>query len=131
MLPGKKYKPEDYLQMAWSRRWLIVAPFVLALVGATGFAMLQPNRYRAQTSIIITPQQVPREYVQSTVTTMLADRLQMISQQILSRTRLERIIEEFNLYPEMRKTRIMEDVVEQMRTRDIRVNINPARRDSG
>src|SRR5215472_460743 len=48
-------------------------------------------------------------------TTRIEDRLQTITQQILSRTRLERIIQDFNLYPELRKTAIMEDVVERMR----------------
>jgi polysaccharide chain length determinant protein (PEP-CTERM system associated) len=130
MLPGKKYKPEDYVQVAWARRWFVIVPFVLATAGAVTYAMLQPNRYRAQTSIIITPQQVPRDYVESTITTLLADRLQMISQQILSRTRLERVIEEFNLYPEMRANRIMQDVVEQMKSKDINVTIAPNRRQS-
>jgi polysaccharide chain length determinant protein (PEP-CTERM system associated) len=88
--------------------------------------MVQPNRYRAQTAIIITPQQVPTNFVPSTITTMLAERLQMIRQQILSRTRLERIIEEFNLYPDMRASRIMEDVIEKMRN-DIGVNIQTSR----
>src|SRR3990170_1416119 len=88
--------------------------------------MVQPNRYRAQTSIIVTPQQVPTNFVPSTITTVLAERLQMIRQQILSRTRLERIIEEFNLYPEMRASRIMEDVIEKMRN-DIGVNIQTSR----
>ena len=49
------------------------------------------------------------------MTTRIEDRLQTITQQILSRTRLERIIQDFNLYPELRKTAIMEDVVERMR----------------
>jgi polysaccharide chain length determinant protein (PEP-CTERM system associated) len=126
VIPGKKYAPEDIVAIAWGRRWFIAVPFVLATAAAIGYAMAQPNRYKAQTAIIITPQQVPTNYVQSTVTTLLADRLQMISQQILSRTRLERIIEEFNLYPEMRASRIMEDVIEQMR-RDIAVQIQPNR----
>jgi polysaccharide chain length determinant protein (PEP-CTERM system associated) len=133
VVPGKKYKPEDLLGMAWARRWFIVVPFLLALAGAVGYAMTQPNRYRAQTAIIITPQQVPTNMVQSTITTTLADRLQMIRQQILSRTRLERIIEEFNLYPEMRANRIMEDVIEVMRN-DIDVDIvatRDRRADSG
>jgi len=49
-------------------------------------------------------------------------RLQSISQQILSRTRLERVIQDFNLYEKERKTGIMEDLVERMR-RDIEVQI--------
>ena len=126
MVPGKKYAPEDFIAIAWARRWFIIVPFVLFTAGAIAYAMVQPNRYRAQMAIIITPQQVPTNYVQSTITTMLAERLQMIRQEITSRTRLERIIEEFNLYPEMRATRIMEDVIEQMR-QDIQVQINTGR----
>ena len=132
MVPGKKYTPEDFVAIAWARRWFIIVPFVLISSGAIGYAMVQPNRYRAQTAIVVTPQQVPQNYVRSTVTTLLADRLQLIQQQILSRTRLERIIEEFNLYPEMRATRIMEDVVTPHRTgerdvdtKDIRLRLTP------
>lgn len=127
MVPGKKYKPEDFVAIAWAKRWFILVPFVLITTAAIGYAMAQPNRYRATTQIIITPQQVPTNYVRSTITTMLADRLQMIREQILSRTRLERIIEEFNLYPEKRAGGIMEDVVEQMR-KDIDVSISASRR---
>lgn len=131
MVPGKKYTPDDFVAIAWARRWFIIVPFLLVVSAAVVYAMMQPNRYRAQTTIVITPQQVPQNYVRSTITTLLADRLQMIQQQILSRNRLERIVEEFNLYPEQRQTRIMEDVVEQMR-RDIDVRITNRRQsDSG
>jgi polysaccharide chain length determinant protein (PEP-CTERM system associated) len=81
-----------------------------------------PNRYRSETLILVVPQRVPETYVRSTVTTRIEDRLQSISQQILSRTRLERIIQDFNLYAGERRTWIMEDVVEQMR-KDIEVQI--------
>ena len=133
MLPGKKYKPEDFVQIAWNKRWFIIAPFVIVTLGAIAYAQIQPNRYRAQTAILIVPQQVPRDYVQSTVTTLLADRLQMIKEQILSRTRLERVIEEFNLYADLRSKLILEDVIERMRTKDIGVHIarTPRHSDSG
>ena len=61
-----------------------------------------PNVYRSETLILVVPQRVPESYVRSTVTTRIEDRLQSISQQILSRTRLERIIQDFNLYPKQR-----------------------------
>ena len=126
MVPGKKYTPEDFVAIAWARRWFIIVPFVLGTAGAIGYAMTQPNRYSAQTAIIITPQQVPTNVVQSTITMTLADRLQTIRSQITSRTRLERIIEEFNLYPERRTYGMTEDVIEQMR-RDISVGIQTGR----
>ena len=81
-----------------------------------------PDLYRSDTLILVVPQRVPESYVKSTVTSRIEDRLQSISQQILSRTRLERIIQDFNLYAEERQTGIMEDIVEQMRA-DIKVDV--------
>ena len=64
-----------------------------------------PNLYRSDTLILVVPQRVPESYVRSTVTTRIEDRLQSITQQILSRTRLERIIQDFNLYAESAQDR--------------------------
>jgi uncharacterized protein involved in exopolysaccharide biosynthesis len=70
------------------------------------------------------PQRIPESYVRSTITTKLSDRLQGISQQILSRTRLDRIIQDFNLYvEERRRGEMAEDVVERMRNKYIEVKI--------
>lgn len=119
MIPGKQYKPEDFVEIAWRRRWFIVAPFVAAAALTLVVARILPDRYRSEAVLQIVPQQVPENYVRSAVNTNLNARLQAISQQILSRTQLERIIQEFNLYPEERKRLIMEDVVERMRSKDI------------
>ena len=127
MIPGKKYGPEDFLRMVWHRRWLVIAPFLLTAVGTAAVSSQLPNVYKSQTMILIVPQRVPENYVAATITTPLEDRLQIISEQILNRTRLERIIQEFNLYEKERKVMIMEDVFEQMRTKDIKVNIVPGR----
>ena len=115
MLPGKKYTPEDVLSILKRRFWLLLVP--LAVIGAAaGLAgRTLPNLYRSETLILVVPQRVPENFVKSTVTTRIEDRLQSITQQILSRTRLERIIQDFDLYPEERRTGIMEDVVEKMR----------------
>ncbi len=122
MIPGKHYTPELLLQIAWRRKWRILVPFVVIATTASLITHYLPNRYRSDTLILVVPQQVPESYVRSTVTTRIEDRLQAISQQILSRTRLERIIQDFNLYADLRKTDIMEDIVEWMR-KDIEVNI--------
>lgn len=108
--------------MARQRKWLILIPVVL--LSPAGFAISRyvPDRYRSETLIMVVPQRVPEAYVQSTVTTKIEDRLQSISQQILSRTRLERIVNDFNLYSRERQTGIMEDVIERMR-RDIKIDI--------
>lgn len=122
MLPGKKYAPEDILRIAWRRKWLIVLPFAAVSIATALVASLLPDRYRSDTLILVVPQRVPESYVKSTVTTNIEDRLSSISQQILSRTRLEQIIREFNLYQRERRYGLMEDIVDQMR-KDIDVQV--------
>ena len=122
MLPGKKYTPEDLLQILRRRYWLVILPFAVVAAATAVLARILPDRYRSDTLILVVPQRVPESYVRSTVTTRIEDRLQSLSQQLLSRTRLERIIEEFNLYAEARKTEIMEDIVEKMR-KDIKIDV--------
>jgi len=122
MLPGKKYTPEDVLQILRRRIWLLLVP--LSVISAsTAVAVRQlPDSYRSETLILVVPQRVPESYVRPTVTTRIEDRLHSIQQQILSRTRLERIIQDFDLYAAERRTGIMEDIVERMR-RDIKVEV--------
>lgn len=123
MLPGKTYTPDDFADIALRRKWWIVIPFLVIALGTLIVSHYLPNKYRSETVILVVPQQVPESYVRSTITSRIEDRLQSISQQILSRTRLERIIHDFNLYAKERQGGIMEDVVERMRTRDIKVDV--------
>jgi polysaccharide chain length determinant protein (PEP-CTERM system associated) len=122
VLPGKKYLPEDFIRLAWRRKWFIVAPFVIATIGAAVYGQLLPDRYRSDTLILVVPQRVPDSYVRSTVTTPIEQRLQSIREQILSRTRLETIIRDLDLYKDARETRIMEDIVQGMRN-DINIQV--------
>jgi polysaccharide chain length determinant protein (PEP-CTERM system associated) len=111
-------------QIMLRRKWLIVLPTLL--VGAVSAAVIYklPNLYRSETLILVVPQRVPESYVRSTVTARIEDRLQAISQQIMSRTRLEQVITDFNLYAKERADKeLMEDIIDRMRTRDIGINI--------
>jgi polysaccharide chain length determinant protein (PEP-CTERM system associated) len=118
MLPGKNLTPTDIVEALQRRRWLILALFAIGLTTVPLVAGFVPQVFRSETLILVIPQRVPDSYVKSTVTASVADRLPSISDQILSRSRLERIINDFDLYPELRTTAPMEDVVNQMR-RDI------------
>jgi len=100
----------------------VLPPLVVGLI-AGGIAFYHiPEQYRSETLIMVVPQRIPDEYVKSTVTAKIEDRLSSISDQILSRSRLERIITDLDLYRAQRATGIMEDVVQKMRT-DIDVKI--------
>lgn len=124
MIPGKQYSFDTLLQIARRRKWLIVIPAMVIAAAGTFYVRQLQNTYRSETLILVVPQRVPESYVRSTVTARIEDRLQTISQQIMSRTRLEQIVQDFNLYPRQRADReLMEDIVERMRTKDISIDI--------
>ncbi len=107
--------PRDLIEIAWRRKWVILVPFLLIGGNAAFLAKALPGVYRSTTVILVEKAKVPETFVRSTVTTEIDDRLATITQQILSRTRLEKIITQFSLYARERATLPMEDVVEAMR----------------
>ncbi len=115
MIPGKTYKPEDYLEILWRRKWVGIIPFIVAAMGTFVGSQLLPNQFRSEARVMVVPQQVPENYVQTTVTATVEDRLQSIAALIQSRTRLEQLVQRFDLYKEEREQMIMEDVVTLMR----------------
>lgn len=103
----------------WRRRKLLaILVFAAPLTFAVGLAMFLPNIYRAAATVLVGRQQVSESFVKSSVTGELETRLRTISQEILSRSRLQDLITRFDLYPEMRARLPMEEVIERMR-RDI------------
>jgi polysaccharide chain length determinant protein (PEP-CTERM system associated) len=111
----RKYTSDDITQVLVKRRWLILVPFALGLSLAPFLSTLVQEKYRSEALILVVPQRVPDSYVKATITDTVEDRLPSITEQILSRSRLERIITDMNLYPERRKRMVMEDVVAGMR----------------
>jgi uncharacterized protein involved in exopolysaccharide biosynthesis len=106
----------------WSMKRRLFVWSLIGLFAGVGAFALAPPRYRVQTTLLIIPQRVPEAMIPSVITASLGERLSAISQQILSRTRLQRIIKEFNLYESERRTMLLEDVIETMR-QDIGVSI--------
>jgi succinoglycan biosynthesis transport protein ExoP len=115
MLPGKKYTPQDLLVIGWRYRWIIVLPVFVCAFGALLYSRFSPNRYQSDTLIRLIPQQVPTTLVPAASATRIEDRLRSMSSQIMSRTRLEKIITDLNLYAEARQAGLMEDIVTLMR----------------
>jgi polysaccharide chain length determinant protein (PEP-CTERM system associated) len=118
---------DDYLEVALRRKWLIILPFLLTAILSIAYSFLSPNIYRAGTLIIVQTQKVPEAYVRSTVTSGIEDRLRTITQQIMSRTILEKVIKELNLFVKEKESLTMEEIVEVMRKK---VDLKVKRRDS-
>ena len=122
MLPGRKYTPNDIARILFRRSWLILPPVAIGLALGMFVFRQMPKLYRSETLIMVVPQRVPDAYVKTTVTARVEDRLPSISEQIQTRSRLEQIITDFDLYKEARSNGIMEDIVGRMR-RDIDIGI--------
>ncbi len=111
-----------YLQLIRHRKWLVVGVFVLISLAIVAISYTLPDIYTSETVILVDPQKVPEDYVKATVTGDVRDRLSTLSQQILSATRLQTIINTLNLYPQERKTLPREDIILKMRA-DINVRV--------
>jgi len=114
----------DLALAMWRRRkFLALLIFVGTLAGALTVAASLPSFYRSAATILVQRQQVAETFVRSSVTGEMDARLQTISQEILSRARLEALVERFNLYPDLRRRPgFREAAVEQAR-RDIQVEL--------
>ena len=91
---------EDYWAIAVRRRWWILLPLFLVWATVWGVSWLVPSTYQSEALILVEQQKVPDQYVTPNVTSNLQGRLQSMSQQILSRTRLQATIDRFHLYPQ-------------------------------
>jgi uncharacterized protein involved in exopolysaccharide biosynthesis len=114
MLPGKQYTPEVILGILRKRAWFLLVPLAVAAAATALWSRTLPDLYRSQTIVQVVPQRISPTLVRSTIETRIEDRLPAIREAILSRTRLESMILEFDLYPEERKYMVMEDVVGMM-----------------
>ena len=114
--------PEHYLRLLIHRKWLIISSFLLVSITTALVTYRLPNIFTSETLILVDPQKVPDAYVKSTVTGDVRNRLSTLSQQILSATRLQKVIETFNLYAEEKKNVVREDIVSRMRA-DISVHV--------
>lgn len=97
------------------RKWLLSVPPLITGFAALLYSTTVPNLYQSDMLIEIVPQRVPDAFVRSTVTLRTEERLDAITVQVLSRTLLEQMINEFDLYQEERQRLPMEDVVQKMR----------------
>jgi polysaccharide chain length determinant protein (PEP-CTERM system associated) len=114
------------LEHAWGiwrrRKWLAIPVFVVPLTAAASVVAFAPNVYQSMATVLVDRQQIPEVFVRPTVTSELETHLRTISQEILSRSRLDSIIKRFGLYAKLRTVQPDEAVIERMRS-DIRLDL--------
>jgi polysaccharide chain length determinant protein (PEP-CTERM system associated) len=113
----------EILGIVRRRRWLFLGPLFLGWALVWGVSWFLPTVYRSGTLILVDQPAVPEQYVVSNVNDDLQTRLNSITQQILSRTRLLRIIDELHLYQGKKGRQLGPDEkVDQMR-KDIEIEL--------
>jgi len=122
----KEIKLEDIIEIILRRRWWIMLPFCLSIIVGIILAFTLPKYYQAETLVLIQPPKVAADYIQSVVSTDIDSRLEAFSRQILSRSNLERIMKDFNMYTEPEYGLFfVEDKIADMRNR---ISVNLLRR---
>ncbi|HEB98366.1 MAG TPA: lipopolysaccharide biosynthesis protein [Thiotrichales bacterium] len=105
----------DYIDAFRRRRGTILAVASVIFVLGLAAALLWPPTYQSTATILIEEQEVPQELVQSTVTSYATQRIQTISQRVMTRANLMNIIEKYNLYEDERKRETTEEILTRMR----------------
>lgn len=116
---------EEYWAILSRRRWWILLPLFICWAIIWGASWFLPTTFRSEALILVEHQTVPQQYVASNVSVSLQDRLQNMTQQVLSRTRLQTTIDRFHLYASRRNVNgilDLSDPVEQMR-KDIKIDV--------
>ena len=116
----------DYILTAGRRQfWFIVIPFFVIFLTVILYCVFCSRTYRSSSLILVQPQEVPAEYIKSTVTSDVQTRLNSITDEVLSRSALEEVINKFDLYPEFKARGRMYDATEKLR-KNITVKIKEA-----
>ncbi len=119
-------EPEKDLRYYWrallTRKHYFIWPALAVVVIAAMVALLLPSIYESKSTILIEEQQIPPDFVRSTVTGYADQRIQSLNQQILSRTKLLDIIRQFDLYTDQRGRFTQEEIVDNMRN-DINIDL--------
>ena len=110
----------DHIGMLRRRRGLIAAVFALLLAVAVAVAVVLPPVYRSTATILIKEQEIPQEFVRSTVTSFADERIQVISQQVMTRATLLDLVDRYGLYGKARQRETSEEILDRMR-RDIKL----------
>jgi len=109
------YSLRDYRKLFWRRKWLIVTVTLTVACMVSFAAYRAPSLYEAKTTIMVDPGKVPDSYVKSTATIDASQRLSLLQEQVLSTTRLSRVVDELHLYEGLKSILSRDEIVARMR----------------
>ncbi|MBZ5632443.1 MAG: hypothetical protein LAO55_04875 [Acidobacteriia bacterium] len=121
-IPRRALDVEDFIDIVRRHKGWIFGPFLVTLVASVVGVYLWPDSYESVAVVKIVPQQVPQNMVQSSISNDLADRINSMATTVLSRNVLTTIINNFDLYKSERKRLPMEDVIDNLMRKSVKIN---------
>lgn len=126
----RQRKPAEYAQILWRRKWMILLPAVAISFAIAIVVWRLPDVYQSTTLLTVRPSNLTEGIVPQLSDADLTIRINNIGQEVLSRSSLEPLIANYNLYAtERRRGEPMELLVEQMKKKDIQFELNTSRND--
>jgi polysaccharide chain length determinant protein (PEP-CTERM system associated) len=119
----EKLEIEKYKDIAIRRMWWIAIPLLLTLLAGLTYTLVVPKIYEAETLILVQPQEVPQDFVRPIVSSDIKDRLRTIKQQVTSRTNLEKIIQEHQLFDNPVESALLLDQRVELVKRNINIGM--------
>src|SRR6266540_387647 len=125
----RQRSPSEYLKIIRRRKWLIILP-VIAITAAVAWVVYRlPDVYESVTLIVVKPSTLPTAVVPSITEDSLTRQLTSIDKVVTSRSSLEPLVIQYELYkPERLRGEPMESIIDMMR-KDIKVEVNTSRND--
>jgi len=105
----------DHLSALQRRKWPMAITFGTIVAIALLIALLWPATYKSTGTILIEQQELPADLVRSTISSYAYQRLQVITQRVMTTDNLFKIIQRYDLYAKMRKNKVRELVIQRMR----------------
>ncbi|MFH1515448.1 MAG: Wzz/FepE/Etk N-terminal domain-containing protein [bacterium] len=107
--------PHDFFMIVKRRKWSVLIPALVVFLIAVLIAVLLPSYYKSTSTILIENQEIPSDFVMATVTSFAEQRLQTINQRVMSTSKLIELIDQFNLYPDLKEKWTTEEIIEEMK----------------
>ncbi len=125
----RQRSPSEYLKIIRRRKWLIILPVIAVTCAVSWVVYRLPDVYESVTLIVVKPSTLPTTVVPTITEDSLTRQLTSIAQVVTSRSSLEPLVNQYELYkPERLRGEPMESIIDMMR-KDIKVEVNTSRND--
>ena len=104
-------------EIIYRRKWWLIVPFVVVVLLMGIICIILPNIYQSTATILIESRQIPSDLVPSSVTSYAEQRIQSITQEVMSRNRILNLVKKYDLLPDKREKLTTDELVEKIRDR--------------